>query len=85
MTQLEIVKEMSQVDHLHQLDKHGSKIPISRKMVQHLIKVGNIQPKFMQLHINQINSAHCIINRFRYAKRYLELTEDKFADICFLG
>jgi hypothetical protein len=48
--------------------------------------VGGISTKKMlQATQRNINSPEFIANRYKYVRRYLDLTEDKTADICFMG
>jgi len=81
----QIADEMSQIDSLHNFDKNGNKIPISKKLVQHIMNIGNIKSKKIPMIAKNNNAYDCIHNRFIYASKYLELTDDKASDICFLG
>jgi hypothetical protein len=66
---------MSKVESLHQLDNNGQKLPISRKIIQHLMKVAQLESKGSPIYVLNINTQEAINNRFRYATRYLELTQ----------
>ena len=85
MSTQEIVDEMSQVESLHNFDNFGNKIAISKKIIQHIMNVGNIKPRRVPMIPRNNNTYDSITNRFKYALKYLHLTDDKASDICFLG
>ena len=60
-------------------------MPITRRLVQHLMTMRDIKPKKVPFAARNINTYDCIHNRFRYAAKYLDLTDDKASDICFIG
>jgi len=76
---------MNNIDSLHNIDKNGLKMPITRRLVQHLMNIADIKPKKVPYISRNINTYDCIHNRFRYAVKYLDLTNDKSSDICFIG
>ena len=80
----EIHERMTQVDLLHQIDSSGSLMPIPLKTVA-LLLAEITQPRRRKEVPISINSAECIRHRFQYARRYLEITDDNTADICFVG
>jgi hypothetical protein len=75
---------MSRVDCLHQVSK-GTIVPISRKMVQHIMRLSHVLPRMIPSFERTPTSRETIMNRYGYARRYLQLTDDSRADICFLG
>lgn len=86
LTQRELADEINKVEGLLQKDKLGRSLPVGRKTIHHLMKVGGIVPP-KALHRVQcsLNSPDQIANRNRYVRRYLQISEDKTAEICFLG
>lgn len=81
----EIASRMDAVEELHVVTKKGVRLPISKKSVQHIMRVGNIQPRQQQTPLKDINTPECIQMRFSFASRYLQLVEDRNAEICFVG
>jgi len=51
-----MAKIMDEVDYLHEYDSLGNQIPITRKYIGHLMKVGRIKPKVVQMQIRDINT-----------------------------
>lgn len=84
LTQQEIADEMNQCQDLLTRDHNGHLQPITRKLVQELLRKGNYSRKKVQLVPKNRNSPQTVENRFHYCKQYLELLTIPNAEIYFL-
>lgn len=86
MTQAEIANEMSNSKELGLRDKDGNAKPIRRRQILKYMRIAGFPLKQKNAIVQwTMNDPECIVNRFRYARKYLELTENSYSDICFLG
>jgi hypothetical protein len=75
MTQAEIVNEMSNSKELGLRDKDGNNKPIRRRQILKYMRIAGFPLKQKNAIVQRnMNDPECIINRFRYARKYLELT-----------
>jgi hypothetical protein len=86
LTQNQIMNEMNKEPSLMARRQDGTIVPIKRKAIMYLMKRGNFEVrKTLKTKHLTINDPECINNRYRYVRKYLELTNEKDVDLCFLG